>query len=46
MDNFSKLKHPSLPPHEACYNSLKVANITHDTYSQEVWNEEKMSSVI
>ena len=47
IDSLEKLQHPSRPPHEAFYSSLKNANISEDEYAycQQVWEENPMSTV-
>ena len=44
--SLDRLNHPSLPPHQAFYSSLKKANITVEeyTYCQRVWEENQMET--
>ena len=44
MDFLEKLEHPSLPPHEAFFSTLKHKNISDEDYQcyQQVWSKNNM----
>ena len=46
MDSLDKLDHPSLPPHDAFFSTLKNENITEQEYQycQQVWSDNNMQT--
>ena len=46
FDDVTKLDHPTLPPHDAFYSSLKNTNITKEEYEycQKVWRDNGMTT--
>ncbi|CAH3104137.1 unnamed protein product [Porites lobata] len=46
LDSLDKLDHPSLPPHEAFFSTLKNENISEEDYQycQQVWSDNNMQT--
>ena len=46
FDDVTKLDHPTLPPHDAFYSSLKNTNISPEEYEycQKVWRDNRMTT--
>ena len=46
LDSLEKLEHPSLPPHEAFFSTLKNKNISDEDYQycQQVWSNNNMQT--